>query len=565
MTNRSFNYDEIYDSTGALLAPLGYGVSGDWELIDQVIVSGSVAAVPLGVDKFDPTLYSEIEIVIDEVRTATDLTALRVQVSDDNGATFEAGTGYAWDWHGSRDDAGTRLEGHNAADSSFELYNGIGNEANDNAFFKIRAGRMDNGVHKVFSFEGGRWDQAVSTNNVGFATFNGNTNDINAFQFFAGSGNIVGGRFYLRGRRKSPEHFGAPTDWEIIDSQDGLSAITTHDVFWADGVYDEIEITISGLVIGTDNTAVEMTLSTDGSTFHTGATDYEWMRVLAHSAGTNPATGGSTGDSKIELHHGAGTGTDEELDLKITFKNVSRTDKKKRCRIETEGNSADGLFRVNYGGGMLVVNNNSIRGFRIDPAGAVTFSADRIRVRGRRAITTQGLSTGGGDFVFMGDFGVASPGDAFINVDMRSSVNPQFADFLDHDFFVVVEGDIGPANSAYFFRILQDGVEQSGASDYKDDANTATSAIRLLRGTAGSGRRASTQFTVSGLNASTNKRVSLVGTGFSATSTGAVIALGIGGHNNGLAANTNNGMRILVLAGDMDDMRVKVWALRKTG
>lgn len=389
MARKLDGIDEFRDSQGVLFAPLGFGFSEDWERIARREFSGAG-----NVDIFwDDDTYDEIEIVAMGITVGTDPRDLRVQFSTD-GSTFVTSANYTWARYAvNSSPASSAAAGTN--ETSFMGILSLGTATDELGTMAMRIFNVSNTSQKksVEWLHTGRLSDGLINRAMYTGQMNASNGSIRGVRLFGESSATISGLVTVRGRRKTPQALQSQDDWVVIDDQSGILAVTTHDVFWDDQVWDEIEVTISGLSIGTDATAVEMTLSTDGSTFLTGATDYEWNRVLAHSASTNPGTGGSTGDSKIELHHSAGTGTDEEIDIKVTFKNVSNTDKKKRCRIESEGNSDDGLFRVNYGAGMLVANNNSLRGFRIDPAGAVTFSADRIRVRGRR-LTPAGAQVG---------------------------------------------------------------------------------------------------------------------------------------------------------------------------
>jgi len=274
----------------------------------------------------------------------------------------------------------------------------------------------------------------------------------------------------VRGRRTEAQTFGGTSDWEVIDDQTGISAVATHDIFWADGVYDEIEISAWGVVIGTDIQHLEGLLSTDGSTFLNGVADYEWSSHQSHQGASENILGSdSSGDTTVRLVDDMGTATDEHVDLTIHIKNVSNVTRKKTFSWEYTGIIDDGFFTRLNGGAILRDNNNSLRGFRFDGEGATTFSADRIRVRGRRVLSTT-VQTISGDFVHMGTFTVASGGDTFIDIDFRSSVNPQFADFQDTDYMVSISGLIGPGNNQLEGRQLRLGVAQSGSADYKDDS-----------------------------------------------------------------------------------------------
>lgn len=192
----------------ALSASAGAGsgvatVPVDWETIEEVVVGAGVADVELGVDLFDPTLFKEIEIVISGLQLATG-GEFHMQVSDDNGISFEFGTGYEWAWVSTRADTGARQTAEVQNDADIELYSFIGNGATDNTHIKISAGAMDNSIDKAFFWQMSRWITTLASYINGAGSFDGNTSDIDAFRFLSSAGNITAGTFTLRGRRKIP-------------------------------------------------------------------------------------------------------------------------------------------------------------------------------------------------------------------------------------------------------------------------------------------------------------------------------------------------------------------------
>lgn len=185
---------------------------------------------------------------------------------------------------------------------------------------------------------------------------------------------------------------GANPDWEVIEQRLDISASSTEDFFWPEGVYDEIEITLTGYVPSSDNTDLDLMLSTDGSTFHTTAGDYQWA-YAGGQEGAAAILGGSASDVRIRITAGGGTGTDEHVDIKINLTNVSNTTRKNMLRYAFWGKLATtGLFVHVDGGAVLLATNDALRGFSLDSAGATTFSADSITIRGRRLSPQIGLN-----------------------------------------------------------------------------------------------------------------------------------------------------------------------------
>jgi len=518
-------------------------------------------------------------------------------------------------------------------------------------------------------------------------------------------GNFEGGTVVLRGRRRAGTSLVSQDDWEVISDDTALSAVSSHDMFWTDGVYDEIEITVSGLVTGTDDRDLLMRASTDGSTFlstgiydfsqkiinaaygtsvrgarvnqtaDTAAADHDgtfdewdnevydtdgfwasspnperltipsptditkvvvragfWLNnvtanttvfsriqddasanlavhnssaansdpAVTHTSGVIDAVAGDyyiTGlsltdtsyvvraagsyfslevvetiddqegygqaDTSVRVARALGTGTNEDVDATIRLTGVAGS-KHKKFAMDWHGIIADGNHRDGQGGGRIATTT-ALQGIQLLMESSATFSADRIRVRGRR-VAVQGNQQAGGAFVFMGEWGVATPGDSIIDVDMRSSINPIFADYEDVDFRMVVEGEIGASNGDMYYRVLEDGVVANGAADYKSIPSASTTTIFLQDVTTdnGAGRRFIAEFVVTGMNSSSTSTFDLTGTYFSAQSGGGVNSGPIGGHNNALVAGKNNGFRIQVSAGDLDDMTVRVWAMRRS-
>lgn len=387
--------DEFFNSAGTKFAPLGFGFSNDWEVIERIEVTASVATVDLdlGATGFDPELYDEYEITISGLTNVNNATPFVMRTSTDGGSTYDAGVSdYSWFFARSPSTvtpaADTRIG--DDADASLRLTDGAGNVAGELLDLVIRVsdlssaadfkrlhwlgtGRLEDGAEWYIRGSGARLSSTA----------------VNGIRFVMGGGNIDGGTFILRGRRRTPVSLISQDDWVVIDDQTGISAVATHDVFWDDQVYDEIEVTVSGLVIGTDNQAVEMLLSTDGSTFLSGAGDYRWAWHSVNSdTGGVEASDASNSDTVIDVMPALGTATDEHVDAVIHLKNVSNATRKKIAKFQMDGITQAAFLLSLRGSAILIDNNNSLRGFRLDGQGATTFSADRIRVRGRRLTPT---------------------------------------------------------------------------------------------------------------------------------------------------------------------------------
>jgi hypothetical protein len=413
--------DEFFNSAGVQLAPLGFGHQSDWEVIDRQVIASAVATVDF---LFDDGLYDEIELVGYDITPATDNVDAWIRISDDDGATYEATAyTYATDRWGD----GTVRSQSSAGGSAthFQVAGSVGNAAGETLSIKVHLLNPDsaNTKHMVGTC-------AAHAGNIltweSFGTHS-TTSPLNGIRFLfdnTGAVNTTAGTFILRGRRKIQSQFNSQDDWVVIDNQTGISAVADHDVFWDDGVYSEIEVTLDGVIIGTDNQDLEVLMSFDGSTFLSGTGDYEWARNYAHSAAVG--AGGSTSDTRIVIAEGMGTGTNEFIDGKLLFSNIDSA-RQKTVRGEFSGNLQDNLFRTGQFSGLVLDagGTSTLRGFRISGEGATTFSADRIQVRGRR-ITPVGVLKQDWEVLSVWDHAVE--GDS-ANIDFTDIPSTEFDEF----------------------------------------------------------------------------------------------------------------------------------------
>jgi hypothetical protein len=247
-------------------------------------------------------------------------------------------------------------------------------------------------------------------------------------------------------------------------------------------------VTISGLEVNTDAQDVDILLSTDGSTFHSGATDYKWA---IHNSNDVPASGqsGSIGtDAKIGFAPNLGDQADEFVDATIRFRNVSGTTRKKTCRFEWTGQLNDANFYQNIGGGMLMVNNNSLRGFRLDGEGATTINADRVRVRGRRLVpeggnlqrwTEKTLQTTDATVTNIAAISLAS-GEAKVVRGFITGTELSTANFFSANFVAQGKNNGGTSAEGASAPVIDKlDASPAGAWDFDVDVDDTTDTIRL--------------------------------------------------------------------------------------
>lgn len=149
-------------------------------------------------------------------------------------------------------------------------------------------------------------------------------------------------------------------------------------------------------------------------------------------------------------------------------------------------------------------------------------------------------------------FVVAAAGDSFI--DVKLDLDDGYA------YNVMVKG-APSADAVINLRVSSDNgtTFYAGASDYKYGSTGSASAISLTNGNAIlSGRNTIANFVVAGMNVVAGDKIAATGTVFGVVSGPANINGAIGGHNNGLAANNFNAIRVLVSAGNMNGFAVYV-------
>ncbi len=372
--------DSIFDSAGIQLAPLGFGFNNDWETIERRVIDTAIATVDF---TWEAGIYDEIMLTAYDVFPATDGAEARVTFSVDGGSTFlSSGYTYANDrWAG----ATVRNQSGSTSAAFIEFLRTAGNASGEGIGFRCELPNPDSANEKfcVITAESHSSGAPLEWEAMGTNT---NTSVINGLRFLfdqSGADNTTGGVFILRGRRKIQTNIQSQDDWVVVDDQALLSAASEHDVFWDDQVYDEIEVSISGLVPGTDTADLHVLLSTDGSTFHTAASNYDWLRKAHDHDDTNVVVAGVQNTTEMILINNLGSTGDEFIDAKFHLPNVSNTTRKKTIRGDYEGLSASGLFFLGHNAGFFRANNNALRGIRFIMSTG-TLSADRIRVRGRR-------------------------------------------------------------------------------------------------------------------------------------------------------------------------------------
>jgi hypothetical protein len=566
-------FDELRNAEGVLVAPLGFGHQSDWEIIERIEVTAAVGTVDLDLNGagFDPTLYDEYEITISGLTHSAD-GGLHARTSTDGGTTYDAGVS-DYSWIANRVSHTTSefvARTGNAASNIMVIGDALGASTNEVSSWRIWCGQLDDGKHKSFVYQGtGRISDAN-----GYSYWGGgmreSTTDINGIQFFVGAGNINGGVFTLRGRRKVPATFVNQSDWEVLSEKvaNNDANISFEPADFDTTQYDEFEIEIIDAVGASDGADLRLTVSDDGGATYE-ATSYHYANNRWGS-GTSPALiTNSTSATHGQMARALGNGTGEAFNFRIKVNALDQTATYKVFHFEgmTWGNGAVNLLKWT-GQTAWVGATNAIDGIRftMDNAGAQNITSGKFRLRGRRKAPA-GAAVSSGDFKHLGDFNVATAGDTFIDVDMRESINSQFtSDFQDTDFLFMLSGSIGPSNATLHFRVVRDGTQQSGASDYKSDNSNGANNIRMTASTPGTGRKIVARGHLFRYNnAASTAFFGVTGESFSADSGGTREPLGFwGGHANGLPSGLNNGFRVYCSAGDMDDITISVYGFKRS-
>lgn len=174
---------------------LGAGVGGSMVLIQTQTVSSSVSSVDFTTGF---GTYDTIQFILSDVRIATDATNFRMLFSTDGGSTFDTSnysTSGHWDFAGGSD---ARL----GTSTTYAVVNGsMGNESFETLGSDITINNMNStstykNMYNVSTCNHDTSSQIVSQRSgSSFKT----TSAINGIRFFAGSGNIVAGKFSMYG------------------------------------------------------------------------------------------------------------------------------------------------------------------------------------------------------------------------------------------------------------------------------------------------------------------------------------------------------------------------------
>jgi len=112
----------------------------------------------------------------------------------------------------------------------------------------------------------------------------------------------------------------------VLISSSTASASATINFTGLTSSYSKYIVVITDLIPATDNTSLLFRTSTDGgSSYDSGATDYEHTRLASVSTASGATTGESTGDTSIVLSAQVGNAAGESFNATLTLYNPSST------------------------------------------------------------------------------------------------------------------------------------------------------------------------------------------------------------------------------------------------
>jgi len=197
-------------------------------------------------------------------------------------------------------------------------------------------------------------------------------------------------------------------DWEVLGIFTAAAAASIDSSFWAADLYSEIQVTLENIEVANDAVDVLMRVSTDGSTFDSGASDYRFNLHTFPSNSGNEIEVEGNGNTNVQLTTSQGNAAGEEASGKVTWLsaddasslsymigNVSYITGSNRF-----ANVLDGGFRTAAGAvrGIQVLASTgnitgsfTVRGRRLNPTQNAVFLKDKLfHVRDEKAANTQG-------------------------------------------------------------------------------------------------------------------------------------------------------------------------------
>lgn len=387
MVNRNtfFGFDELRNSAGVLVGPLGFGFTEDWEILAVALNQGEVSSFDFF---WDDQVWDQIEVVAYNMVPSSDNIDIDLLMSTDGSTFHTAAASYEWAWNNSNDASGGADVG-NSSDTRIRAAPFCGFNSQEYRDLTLRFNNVSNSgnlksMHLIFA---GKAASGGMDRGVGDAHLIQNTNSIRGFSIDpAAAATFTFDKIIVRGRRLAQATIKSQDDWVVITDEETVAAAATHDFFWDDNVFDEIEVTLTGVRVGTNIQNLECRFSSDGSTFHSGGTDYKTAFYNFSDAGAGGANAGesSTGASTAILAADLGDQADEFMDGVLLLTGVSNSLRKQKGSSLFTGIIHNTGLQSMHTSIMDMNTNDRTQGIQLRGQGSTTVAFDRVRIRGRR-------------------------------------------------------------------------------------------------------------------------------------------------------------------------------------
>jgi len=202
---------QVLTSNGAGAAPTFQDAAGGaWNFISETVVSGAVAAVSFPTVFLDNTAYDQFIFELIDFSGDTNGGELFMQVTDDSGVSYEAGTQYEHATGKVQQPSGINSTGV-AGDDGMRLNNANDNHGSDvdkSHCYTVKAHNPKSiNVHRCFTWDGVQFGNNAASDNAirqfGGGSFDPTANALTGAQFYYHSGNVDAGTVRVYGLAKA--------------------------------------------------------------------------------------------------------------------------------------------------------------------------------------------------------------------------------------------------------------------------------------------------------------------------------------------------------------------------
>lgn len=144
--------------------------------------------------------------------------------------------------------------------------------------------------------------------------------------------------------------------WRIISTAT-VATVASVDLTDLSADYRAYKIVFDRLLADTSASHLYLRFSTDnGATFLSGATDYEYVRMITTSVSSSVSVGGSAGDSKLYLIPNIGATSSNRVSGEILISNPNSSLSLPAAQADAIYRNADGNFTIVKSGGQYTTN-----------------------------------------------------------------------------------------------------------------------------------------------------------------------------------------------------------------